>query len=198
MRIGISGISTSGKTTLANALVKHFNCGYCCADKYYNRDQSSFPRIPFLGDMIAEWDSPQCIFWDKFENQVESMQDDLIILESFLLFYSKKVGDTIDGLIALEYEEIDLPIALARRVKRVTGEEVPKDYKENPKKSEAHWESNYFEQIAWPYALKNPEYREPKDYKKPVLRLKATAPLEDNITAAINFINELRAKTESS
>ncbi|EAX96537.1 hypothetical protein TVAG_256770 [Trichomonas vaginalis G3] len=189
MRIGIAGITTSGKSTLAKALTNVFKGAHCCVDDfYYTQD---FPMMTFKGKTIIDWETPNCIHWDKFEEYCERQTADIVFIDSYLLFYSKKVADSLDAVIILQYQPEDFQEALARRIRRFSNQAVPSDYVIHPDASETHWEAAYFTEIAWKFAMDYPQYREPKDLTKPILRLKAVNPLGDNINKAINFVNGL-------
>lgn len=193
MRIGIAGTTTSGKSTLAKALAEVFKGVHCCVDDYYFTENQ--PTLMFLGKEIIDWETPKCIHWDQFEDYLDKQTDDLLFVDSYLLFYSKKVADSLDAVIVLEYKPEDFPVALERRILRWCNTTVPADYKINPEASEAHHEANYFEEIAWKFAMDYPEYREPQDLSKPILRLHAVSPLKENVDAAIKFVNSLLTKS---
>ena len=188
MKIGITGITTSGKTTLTNLLVNHFKAKKCCMDDFYF--QTDFQQINFRGKMVSNWESPKGIDWEKFEVHCENSFGNVIFIDSFLLLYSKKITNMIDILIILEYKEEDFEIALKRRIKRNFDQEVPYNYLKNPEESEIHYEAAYFKEISWKFAFNFPQYREPENWNKPILKLSATSSIEDNLIKSIKFINK--------
>ena len=98
---------------------------------------------------------------------------------------------SLDALIVIEYMPEDFDVALKRRIRRYFNCDVPTDYVEHPDKNEINWEAAYFTEYAWKFAMDYPEYREPKEWSKPILRLKAISPVGDNIEAAKEFVAKL-------
>jgi hypothetical protein len=91
-------------------------------------------------------------------------------------------------MITLTYDDPEMEVAMARRLKRDALRPIPPDYKENPSKTMAHQLANYFEQVIWAEAVKRTEYVNPADWQKPKLALKATGDLEKNQAEALAFI----------
>ena len=192
MKIGLVGPTTSGKSTICQSLIKEFGGTHVCIDDFYI--QGELPKIQFLGKEIEDWETPKSIDWDKFEAYVESYQSELLFIDSFLLFYSEKITSLIDAAIIINYQPNEFKIAQNRRIQRNYQVDVPEDYHEHPNKSEAHWESLYFEEIAWPFAMEHQEYIEPKNFHKPMLKLSATNHLDTNISLSKDFIRKLLNK----
>ena len=192
IKLGIAGMTTTGKSTIADAILDTYRGTKCCIDDYYFT--KDFPMIDFHGRQVIDWETPDCIHWDQYEPYVQRQEGKFIIIDSYLLFYSKKIVDSLDALIICEYENTEehKQIALKRRLLRYFDtEEIPDDYKENPLKSEINLESAYFTEYAWKWAFDNPQYREPKEWHKPILRLSAVAPLKENIEKAKEFVAQL-------
>ena len=192
IRLGIAGITTTGKSTIADVLKETFRGTKCCIDDYYYT--KDYPMMNFKGREIIDWETPDCIHWDAYEEYIQRQEGKLIIIDSYLLFYSKKISDSLDAVIVCEYEptEEHKEIALKRRLRRYFNtEEIPPDFHENPFKNEINLEAAYFTEYAWKWALDNPNYREPTVWNKPILRLSAVAPLEENIKLAKEFVSKL-------
>lgn len=193
MKIGIAGFTTSGKTTISEYLSKKYGANLISLDQFYFT--SGWPQVECCNKKVNFWDSPDCFDWENVVKSVKENSDEMVFIESFLLFYNKEVAESIGALIYLEYSEDDFDIALKRRLMRWFGtDKIPDDYMVKPDKSDIHFECNYFKNIAWPFAQKNIEYCRPSYYSEPVLVLKATSPLEENINKSILFINELLNK----
>ena len=192
MKIGVVGITTSGKSTICDELMKEFGGRRVCIDDFYI--QGELPKIKFLDKEIEDWETPNSIDWNRFEAFCKDSKDDLLFIDAFLLFYSKEITSLIDCAILIEYEPKDFKIAQKRRIMRNYGIDVPDDYKENPNKSEAHWESLYFEEIAWKFAMENLQLWKPHNFNKPLLILRATDPLDININKSKEFIRSILKK----
>ena len=187
MKIGVAGITTSGKSTLADALKKKFEAVHITSDDFYF--QENFRKTILRGKEVNDWDTPDGINWNEFESYCEKIKGDLVFIDSFLLFYSEKIENMLDAVIVIEYDESEFEIALQRRTSRLYNVNFPKDFDENPEKSEIHFECAYFKDIAWNGALRHPEYRYTKR-NIPILKLRATASIEENIARAEEFIKK--------
>ena len=123
--IGITGISRSGKSTLAKKLAEFYNTknvlymddflvhkGILKTDNKWKNGTSP----------IADWEDPNCYDIDKFiykleelksnRNYTTNLNNNIIIVEGFLLFSRKDVFDLVDYKI---YIDIDKEVARERR-----------------------------------------------------------------------------------
>lgn len=199
MKIGITGISTTGKSTIANALQKEFGGKIYNIDDFYG-PEDTFPLVDLNGKVAQNWDSPVSLNWEEYKKAIFSATEPICFIDSFLLCYDKDILNSLNAVIVLNYnidksqEEAEkcFQIALERRVRRLYNTDVPENYQNNINRSEADFECNYYEKIVWPMALNNRDYYIPPDsFNHPVLTLDATNPLEGNISQSIDFIRNL-------
>ncbi len=106
MVIGISGVSRSGKSTLAERLSSHFKdkkCAIIHQDDYIN---SGYDIPPVNGRI--DWEAPESIDFLRLRYDfiwlVENV--DIVILEGIFAFYDKTINSRYDKkiLIDLDYE----------------------------------------------------------------------------------------------
>lgn len=189
MIIGISGPSTSGKSTIADFLKQNLDAEVFYLDEYFA--MLSLPRSEMYGQEIGDWDKPESIDWELFMNDLNACNSSLVIIEGFILFGNQSMHSRIDALINIEFEESDFPIALQRRIQRGFHEEVPEDWEQNPTGNKVNFSCAYFKNIAWKRAFEHPEYRKPVDWNRPTLTLSATADINDNCKRALEFARDL-------
>jgi adenylate kinase family enzyme len=154
---------------------------------------------------------------DKIEEMETTKSSNFLIVEGFLLFGTAEISEMIDIVIVVEYDiGRDKYVALHRRLNRMKNrksthekdpniamiessgraviksdkseEDAPDDYLENPLRSLVTYASFYFMEVAWKQIELNQYYICPKDWEKPILRLSATANLDENINKSIEFI----------
>ena len=192
MKIGLTGISTCGKTTVATALSSEFDGIHIEGDRYF-KVHYEIPLCAFHNKAIRNYDSPDATNWERFADVIAA-EDSLTFVDSFQLRVSPLVEDQIDAIIQFEYQETNLPIAVTRRVTRWGDPPPPKNYHDlDP------WENNlvltalYYEEIVWSTAMKHPEYWKYNEGEidKPLLILSATAPIQENIQRAKEFVANL-------
>ena len=216
--IGISGPTTSGKSTISEKLQQKFNCKIICVDNYF-KINSEMPKVEINGLTILDFDDKDAIEWNYLIEDIEKEKiksKDFLIVEGFLLFGDPKIYDIIDILINISFDtEKDEEIAFKRRLNRFKWEgirynqiknnkkdddnenlkkyeeeeEIPEDYETNPEKNRLNYLAFYFKHVAWPHIKENQELVCPLNWEKPVLKLSATANLQDNIQKSFDFIN---------
>ncbi len=158
--IGIGGPSTSGKTTICKYLAKRYKTFYIEGDNYFKNKEN----IPTKGRW-RNWELPKNIKFDllfenlsdlkkgistklpiySFENgkfiKFKSVKPkEIIFVESFNLFYNKKVRDLIDIKI---YLDISMEEILKRKKNR-------KEYYHSRQSKNKWTEKQYFEEIFVP------------------------------------------------
>lgn len=195
MRIGLAGISTCGKTSVAEGLRQHFGGSIFSSDDYYI-DGYKYKQINLLGRNVDDWEDPESLDWNAYEKNILLSKDQFIYVDCYVLYYDKKIVNVLDCVISIDYTPEDYEIALNRRVQRLYGY-TPSDFNANPYASPAHQEAAYFEHIVYPFAMKYPEYYLSDDFGKDVLHLSAAAPLSENIERSKHFIEELMKRKHS-
>lgn len=190
MRVGLAGISTCGKTTIANSLKAHFGGAIFSSDDYY-KEGFKYKQINLYGRNVDDWEDPESLDWNNYRRNIIMAKDQFVYVDCYVLFYDKKIVDALDCIIFIEYSPNEYEIALNRRVERLYQIPAPNDFKTNPFSSGAHQEAAYFEKIVLPFAMEHPEYYLPNIFKKDLLCLSATAPIAENIAKSIQFIDSL-------
>jgi hypothetical protein len=150
------------------------------------------PRVRIAGRAIANWGDPQSLAWGPFVADLAAARGNgLVIVEGFILFAHPAVAPLCDALIALEFDDGEMEVAMDRRVRRAVGRAAPANYREAPFQSRAHSAAAYFHEVVWPEMLRHPEYMDPRGWGKPRLALRATDSLEQNMAAALVFLKSL-------
>jgi nicotinamide/nicotinate riboside kinase len=116
MIIGIGGISTAGKSKLANRLKEYFSdkkVSVLCQDNY----AMPTAQIPMINGH-TNWEIPESLDFDKFYNLIleEKKSNDIVIAEGLFVFYEKRLLELFDKKIFmtisketfLERKSIDL------------------------------------------------------------------------------------------
>ena len=195
--VGISGPSTSGKSTIAKRLSEIYKAKIFCLDEYFSFSEKGIQV--FHETQIFNYDIVESIDWNLFYNDIIKYYNnndfDIIIIEGFLLVGDERISKITDIVINIEFNDCDFNLALERRIKRGFNEDVPKDYHENPTIDKIHFSCIYFEEIVWSEMKKHPEYRIPREWKKPCLKLNATDDLDNNIKISTKFVNDCIVKT---
>ena len=192
MKIGLTGISTCGKTTVAKALCQEFNCPLFEIDEFYKG--RGLPMCKFHNKFVENWDDPTAILWDKYSKAISEDKSDLAIIDCFQIRYEKSIENQVSAIIQFEYQEKDLPIAVNRRVLRLAGVPPPENYHDiDPFEDGIVYEALYYEEIVWPIAISHPEYWKYNEGEctKPLLILSATDPIEVNIQKSKEFVLHL-------
>ena len=215
--IGISGPTTSGKSTIAEEIKKMFNCKIICVDGYF-KVNPEMPKIEINGLTIIDFDNRDAIEWNYLIEDIEkekNQSNDFLIVEGFLLFGDPQLYDIIDVLITVNFDiESDQQLALKRRLNRFKWneliyanqgkedrkiyeeeEEIPEDYETNPEKNRINYLTFYFNHVAWPHVKGNQEFVRPLNWKKPILELSATDDIHVNVQKSIEFINKNKEKS---
>ena len=218
--IGITGPTTSGKSTISQELQKILGCQILCVDGYFKINMF-LPKVEINGHTILDFDDKDSVDWPLFIEDIESEIDkakcqkkEYLIIEGFLLFGDPKIFDFIDILITINFNvKTDQELAFKRRINRYKRnsllydkgssiseetikkineeeEEIPEDYETNPDKNNLNHLAFYFNHVAWPHIENNEELVCPKNWKKPVLKLSATGDINQNIKQSIDFIEQ--------
>lgn len=191
----ISGISTSGKSTVSNYIEKKFGFGVIHLDDYVFNDRKKLPKFSLENVTGINYELPESIDWESFVSDLMNLNKyKNYIIDGFIPFYSNEILSFVDCLIDIEFNENEYSVALQRRVKRDTGNNVPDDYESYPMKSSAHFCAFYFKNFVWKEAFLHPEYRLPLNWNKPFLKLSATSPIENNCNESVKFLSEILKK----
>ena len=193
MIIGVSGISCSGKSTVSEYLARAMSCKVISLDDYYHLERCAVTRVQIDGRDVGDWDNPHVIDWDSFIHDIKAEKSRPLIVEGFLLCFSEPIMDLIDRLITIEFSRDDYQIALKRRIYRGFHEDVPPDYMEDPFRTRVTYECRYFHDFVWKRGFDHPEYTHPPEtWRKPVLVLKSTDPIEINNERSASFCLNLK------
>ena len=184
--IGISGISASGKSTIADYLASEFQIPVLHLDEFFA--MMRLPRAQFHGQEIGDWDLPESIDWNEFARQFNATDAPVVIIEGFILFPDTKMPKIVDALIDIEFNESEFSIALERRISRGFECPVPEDWESAPIRDKVCFTCAYFRDFVWKRAFEHPEYRCPEIWTKPLLRLEATGNLDDSKKRAREFV----------
>jgi len=78
----ISGFSGSGKTLLAKNIERDFKVQFLNLNDFYKQD---YKEIVDLGNdiKVVDWDNPEAIDWDKFNEKVSSIKENGIVISGF-------------------------------------------------------------------------------------------------------------------
>lgn len=191
----VSGISTTGKSTIADHLSKKYGFDVISFDSYF-KSPDVIPKFEIDGQNVINWDLPDSIDWEYLFQDLRNLDPNkLYIFDSFIPFSNPQIECIVDALINLEFKQDDFDVAIKRRVERGFHEEVPPDYESSPTASQVNFCAYYFKHIVWPEAFKHPEYRLPIPWTKPIIRLNALSPLQENIDAADKFVDSLHIKS---
>ncbi len=78
----ISGFSGSGKTLLAKNIQRDFKIEFLNLNNFYKND---YNEIVDLGHdiKVVDWDNPDAIDWDKFNDKVNSIKNKGIVISGF-------------------------------------------------------------------------------------------------------------------
>lgn len=114
MVIGIGGVSNSGKSHLAENLVRHFRDR---STKIISQDNFALPsdKIPLVIDHI-DWESPKSINFVKFKQTISEAikSHDFVIVEGIFAYYDKKINELYDKKLFIE---ISKETFMARKIK---------------------------------------------------------------------------------
>jgi uridine kinase len=78
----ISGFSGSGKTLLARKIQRDFKLTFINLNDFY---KENFDKIIDLGHdvKVIDWDDPDAIDWDKFNDKINSIKDKGVVCSGF-------------------------------------------------------------------------------------------------------------------
>jgi nicotinamide/nicotinate riboside kinase len=165
MIIGIGGVSTAGKTTLAAKLRSCFvgkSISTLCQDDYVK----PINQIPLINNRV-NWEHPDSIDHEKFRQAIiaESKQSDVVIAEGLMIFHDKNTRMLFNKSI---YIEIDFQTFRKRKA-------VDKRW---------GYEPQWYIQYIWESFLK---YGQIPDNQSEYLIIKGSLPFDtDIITSYIN------------
>ena len=176
MLIYLHGVSSSGKTSIGNELLKHLdNAILIDQDTYY---KSLKPQITFVGDKVytvANWDTAEVIDFNQFNNVIEQALEKYkwVIVTGFAL-RDEYMRLKADLSILLDIGDHPLcKITAARQVsKGYQGEKAIRDFYMVEKVVLPYYEET-LKHITYHYKLKvfNMERRSLKELTKEILSL---------------------------
>jgi uridine kinase len=114
----ISGFSGSGKSVLARSLLKDINRNnkkyeftFLNLNDFYKSDDeynNEYNNIVEVGDLkVVDWDSPDAINWDKFNEEINKKKSNGVIVSGFA-FPKDKLSFQVDFHIHLKISKDDL------------------------------------------------------------------------------------------
>lgn len=114
MIIAIGGVSTAGKTTLAQQLRDHFHNKKTitlCQDDFVK----PVDQLPSINGRI-DWEHPDSIDHDRFLNTIiaESKENDIVIAEGLLIYWFQPVCKLFDKRLFIT---IDYPTFVKRKAR---------------------------------------------------------------------------------
>lgn len=188
--IGISGPTTSGKSTISESIANDLHCPILCTDDYFKVN----PEMPktYFGDIeVINFDKVESIDWNMLIEDIKTRYENekYLILEGFILFGHPDIQDYVKMLIKIDYNDDDMEIALNRRLTR-NGYKNIEDCESNPYETREKFCNFYFRKIAWPQRKENAKFLIPSNWKKPVLELSAIDNLEANIEKSRQFVSQ--------
>lgn len=195
--IGFSGISTSGKSTVATALCSRFPGAVTFTSDKYFLPESTFRKIRFDGVDIPNWEEPSTVDWDRLAQDIENCPARLIFVDSFLLFAHAPIWQQLRAAVVVRYQHTpeDLVIAARRRAERHSWTPVGAlDMTAAPHGLRGpHRTAVWYRDVVWAQAWK-PELQWAWDGSRTqmdssrVLNISATDDLGANIERAYQFV----------
>lgn len=149
--IGVSGVTCSGKTTLAKSLYDYFSCAADVNsvqllrqdDYFYKKHSPKHTWIPHLNYINREIQSS--LDMDRMHSDIDNILknectepgNNMLIIEGFLIWNDSRIRElcTVKMSIRIPYE-----VCLERRKTRIYNPPNP---------------SGYFEEFIWPFYLKH-------------------------------------------
>ena len=134
MTIGISGISRSGKSTLAALIFQLFTEGgqtaTILAQDDYVFPNGQIPKIQNGKDIEINWEIPESIDFQRYRKAILDAQQqfDHVITEGLLNFYNEDINDLFDKFL---FVGISKPTFLSRKAADKRWGEVPDWYIEH-------------------------------------------------------------------
>lgn len=84
MIILISGFSGSGKTVLGKSLSKDLKINFVNLNDYYKEDwDKTSEAIELEERKIVDWDSPDAVDWNKFNEEINRIKEDGVVVSGF-------------------------------------------------------------------------------------------------------------------
>ncbi len=78
----ISGFSGSGKTLLAKNIERDFKIEFLNLNNFYKKDYNEIIDLGH-GIKVVDWDNPEAIDWDKFNDKVNSIKNKDVVISGF-------------------------------------------------------------------------------------------------------------------
>jgi len=78
----ISGFSGSGKTLLATNIKRDFKIEFLNLNNFYKKDYNEIIDLGH-GIKVVDWDNPEAIDWDKFNDKVNSIKNKGVVISGF-------------------------------------------------------------------------------------------------------------------
>ena len=104
----VSGFSGSGKGILSRSLAKDFKIKYMNLNDYYKEDwDKTSDAIEIDQHKIIDWDTPDAVDWDKFNEDINNNKKEGIIISGFS-FPKNKLTFNTDFHVHLKITKDDL------------------------------------------------------------------------------------------
>jgi len=104
----VSGFSGSGKGVLSKSIAKDFKIKYINLNDYYKEDWDKESEIIEIEEhKIVDWDTPESINWEKFNEDIEKNKKEGVIVSGFS-FPQNKLEFKTDFHIHLKITKDDL------------------------------------------------------------------------------------------
>lgn len=78
----ISGFSGSGKTLLAKNIQRDFKIKFLNLNDFFKSDYSKTVDLGY-DTRVVDWDNPEAVDWDKFNNEVNQVKDKGVVISGF-------------------------------------------------------------------------------------------------------------------
>ena len=195
--IAFCGPSTCGKTTVIKELLKEYQSKSHLITlvhlDHFFYDTDKLPKTELYGKLIPNKDLKQSVDWESFFKSISEVNTPILFIDGFITFADERSFNIVDICIKFEYNlDNDFDIALKRRVHRkqcFVDTDIPKDYLQNPFANNLNYRCTYFHKVVWPEMIKHPEYRNPENWRKPILTISATNNLQENVNKTLSFLH---------
>lgn len=122
--IGITGPSSSGKTTISKILAKKLKAKLIHSDDYWKYHNKNIPSRKEW----KKWEHPSSINFNRLLKEIAKSKNRIIIVEGFHMLHNKKVRKLLDLKI---YIDIPNHLIIKRRLNRFSHKDNQKWYSKN-------------------------------------------------------------------